>query len=113
MLTQIEIQNMQIAAFNRALEYKVKELTLQLDRSNEELQRQNEFVQTILDSAIDIMAVYDKDTRVISFNRACENLYHLKQEDVLGKTYSEIFPYAQNNPFLTDLKRALSGEFVH
>ena len=113
MLTQIEIQNRQIAAFNRELEYKVKERTLQLDKSNEELQRQNEFVQTILDSAIDIMAVYDKDTRVISFNRACENLYHLKQEDVLGKTYNEIFPNTQHNPFFKDLKRALNGEFVH
>lgn len=113
MLTQIEIQNRQIAAFNRELEYKVKERTAQLNKSNDELKRQNEFVQTILDSSVDIMAVYDRDMRVISFNKAAENLFHLKKENVLGKKYSEIFPNAVDNPFLTHLNRALRGELVH
>ena len=113
MLTQIEIQNMQIAAFNRELEYKVKKRTLQLNRSNEELQRQNEFTQTILDSAMDLMAVYDKETRIISFNRACENLYHLKKEEVLNKTYDEVFPLAKDNSFVTYLKKALEGESIY
>jgi PAS domain S-box-containing protein len=113
MLTRIQIQNSQIATFNRELEHKVKERTLQLNKSNEELQRQNEFVQAILDSAMNLMAVYDKETRIMSFNRACENLFHLKKEDVLGKKYNEVFPQAQNSPFLAHLKRALKGELVH
>ena len=113
MLTQIEIQNLQIAGFNRELEIKVKERTQQLNRSNEELQRQNEFVQTILDSSMDLMAVYDKETRILSFNNACENFYHLKKENVLGKIYEEAFPRAKNNPFVSDLKKALQGEFIH
>ncbi len=113
MLTQIEIQNMQIASFNRELEIKVKERTQQLNKSNEDLQMQNDFVQTILDSSMDLMAVYDKETRILSFNKACENLYHLKKENILGKTYIEAFPNSENNPFITHLKKALQGEFIH
>ena len=88
---EIEIQNKQIAAFSGELEYKVKERTVQLNKSNEELQRQNEFVQTILDSSMDIMAVYDKDTRIISFNRACENLYQLKKKMYWAKLMLKFF----------------------
>lgn len=113
MLTQIEIQNSQIAAFNRELEFKVKERTHQLNNSNKELQRQNEFVQTILDSSMDMMAVYDKETRILSFNKACENLYGFKKEDVLGKKYEDVFPGAKSNPFIIHLKKALQGELVH
>jgi PAS domain S-box-containing protein len=113
MLTQIQIQNIQIASFNRELEIKVKERTQQLNKSNEELQMQNEFVQTILDSSMALMAVYDKETRILSFNNACENFYHLKKENVLGKTYDEAFPHAKNNPFIADLQKALQGEFIH
>jgi PAS domain S-box-containing protein len=113
MLTQIEIQNRQIAVFNRELEQKVEERTAQLNKSNEELKRQNEFVQTILDASMDIMAVYDKDMRVISFNKAAQNLFRLKKEDVLGKKYGEIFPNAINSPFVTHLNNALQGAFIH
>ncbi len=113
MLTQIQIQNTQIAAFNRELEFKVKERTQQLNASNQELQRQNEFIQTILDSSMDIMAVYDKETRILSFNKACENFYRLKKENVLGKKYEDVFPNAKNNPFVMHLKKALQGNVVH
>jgi PAS domain S-box-containing protein len=113
MLAQIESQNKEIAGLNADLEDKIKKRTFELQKSNEELERQKNFVETVLDSSVDITAVYDKQMRLISFNKACEELYKKKKEDVLGKQFQEIFPEPKQSKFYSNLVKALNGEFVH
>ena len=92
--------------FEEVLEQKVIERT-------EELKVQKEFADTIVNTSVDLICVYDRDMRVIGFNKACEDFFHLKKEDVLGKIYLDVFPAAKNGSGHNDLLRAFEGETVH
>jgi PAS domain S-box-containing protein len=92
--------------FEEVLEQKVIERT-------EELKVQKEFADTIVNTSVDLICVYDRDMRVIGFNKACEDFFQLKKEDVLGKIYLDVFPAAKNGSGHNDLVRAFEGETVH
>jgi PAS domain S-box-containing protein len=95
------------------LERKVEERTLELGQRTEELRKQKEFLETILDSSVDMIGVYDRDTRIVAFNKRCEEMYHLKRENALGRTFAEVYPQAIGSQSHKDLLRALAGEAVH
>jgi PAS domain S-box-containing protein len=95
------------------LEQEVRKRTHELQAKTEEFKRQKEFMETILDSSVDLIGVYDKETKILAFNKKCEDLYQLKKENVLGKKLEEIMPSALNTKPHRDLQRALKGELVH
>ena len=92
--------------FEEILEQKVIERT-------DELRVQKEFSDTIVNTSVDLICVYDKQMRIIGFNKACEDFFHVKKEDVVGKVYSDVFPAARNGEGYKDLLRAFNGELVH
>lgn len=97
-------QRLQISEYQ--LEEKIKERT-------EQLQQRNHFVETIINASIDLIIVYDTEMRILSVNSAFEKFFGLKQEEVLGKTYFDVFPGTKGKPGYHDLARALKGEAVH
>ena len=78
--------------FSQKLEAEVLTRTAQLQSKNEELQEQKEFIETILDSSEDIIAVLDKDFNYLSVNKQVEKHYGLKKESFHGKNLFDIFP---------------------
>jgi PAS domain S-box-containing protein len=94
-------------------EKEIKEINKSLEEKNRELSRQNDFVQTILDSSVDVMSVFDTNLRYVTLNKACYELYRIKEEDVIGKNISEVFPQVLASGIYEDLKKALLGETVH
>jgi PAS domain S-box-containing protein len=77
-----------------------------------ELKKQTDFVETILNASVDLIAVYDKETRLIAMNKQCELVYKVNKEDWIGKTFLEIFPDAKDSQSYSDLLAALQGEKV-
>lgn len=106
MLTQIQLQNTEITSFNQNLENKVEERT-------SELQRQKEFVETIINSSVDLVAVFDKDMNFIMVNKRVLDFYGLNSEEMIGKNLVELFPEVKNTSMYADLKKALSGEHAY
>lgn len=49
-------------------------------------------LQTVLDAAYNSIVSIDEDGRIRIFNRAAEDLFDLKKEDVLGARYTDAFP---------------------
>ena len=92
--------------FEEILEQKVIERT-------DELRVQKEFSDTIVNTSVDLIFVYDKEMRIIGFNKACEDFFHIKKDDVVGKVYWEVFPAARNGEGHKDLLRAFEGESIH
>jgi PAS domain S-box-containing protein len=92
--------------FEEILEQKVIERT-------EELRVQKEFADTIVNTSADLICVYDKELRVIGFNKACEDFFHIKREDIHGKVLWDVFPDAKKSAAHNDLLRAFRGEIVH
>lgn len=78
-----------------------------------ELKKQTDFVETILNASVDLIAVYDKETRLISMNKQCELVYKVNKEEWIGKTFLEIFPDGKDSQPYADLLAALQGEKVH
>jgi len=97
----------------KELEDKVKQRTSELNQQNILLKQQNHLVKKILDSSVDLIAVYDTDTRVISINQSTLNAMRVKEEDVLGKKLLDIFPHMNDTQGYKDLMRAISGETIH
>jgi PAS domain S-box-containing protein len=105
-LTDIHVQK----TFAQKLEAEVSSRTAQLLLKNEELQEQKEFIETILDSSEDIIAVLDKDFNYLSVNKKVEQHYGLSKEAFTGKNLFEIFPDLKNGPMPGLLQRAFNGE---
>ena len=97
----------------KELENKVKQRTGELNRQNLLLKQQNHLVKKILDSSVDLIGVYDTDTRIISINQSSLNAMGVKEEDVLGKKLLDVLPRLKNTQGYKDLVRAINGETIH
>jgi PAS domain S-box-containing protein len=113
MLMQIELQNLEILLFNQKLEQKVIERTNELRETNHELQLKNEFVETILDSSVHVIAVIDRHMRITTVNNQFSMVYQRTKAEVIGKLYTDAFPQAKDSPTYYDIQRALKGEYIH
>ncbi|WP_164851339.1 ATP-binding protein [Larkinella soli] len=95
------------------LETRVRERTAELVAKNEELEDQKEFAETILDSSVDVIAVFDREFRFLSLNRKGEELYKLKEAEVVGRKITDVFPQVVKSNMLKNLSRALEGHIVN
>lgn len=92
--------------FTEELKTKVKERTAELE------ERKN-FVETILDTSNEYIAVYATDFTLIQVNTAVENMMGKKREDLVGKKLLELFPHAKGTKSEADLQSAFNGNIVH
>lgn len=106
--------------FTQALELEVQEHTkelaqsnIELENLNKELREQKDFLETILNTTPDLVGAYDTDMQIIAFNKACEDLFQIKKEAIIGKKYIEAFPEAEGRQGHQDLIRALSGQTIY
>jgi PAS domain S-box-containing protein len=76
------------------------------------LEERNAFIETIIESSHEMIAVFDTDMVLLTMNKAAEEHTGIKKEDVLGKSLYAIYPGAAGLKFETDLRKALQGEFV-
>lgn len=113
MLTEIEAQNRQITSLNQNLEQKVRERTRALEDANSVLTQQNEFIETILDASVDLIAVFDRAYNYVAVNKKAFDLYGIKKEDLVGRNLLDTFPGLRSSPMLSDLERAFEGAVVH
>ncbi len=100
--TEIEEQK----AFSQELEKLVNERTTELE------ERKN-FVETILETSKEYIAVYGKDLKIITINKATEILMGQKREDVIGKTLLELMPQSNGSREESQLKSALEGHNIY
>jgi PAS domain S-box-containing protein len=112
MLTRIGIQNAEITELNQNLETKVRDRTRELEMANEALIEQTAFSQNILDSSVDLIAVFDTELRYVTLNKQGEETYKISQDEIIGKYIADVFPQTLETGMVDDLKRALKGEFV-
>jgi PAS domain S-box-containing protein len=113
MLAQIEAQNREIQALNANLEEKIAVRTWELQQANGALVEQNEFIQTIIDASVDVIAVIDKDLNFLILNKAASTFMRREPVEVIGKNLLDVFPNLAGQSLVQSLKRALEGELIH
>jgi PAS domain S-box-containing protein len=82
----------------------------ELFRKNVELKSQKEFVEVILNSSVDLIAVFDKELRYVSLNKQAIDIY--KRDDLVGKKIKDVFPKTVETGMYDDLLKALKGEMI-
>ncbi|HZH38188.1 MAG TPA: ATP-binding protein [Flavisolibacter sp.] len=113
MLTQIESQNREIQALNSNLEEKIDRRTAELQQANGALKEQNELIQTIIDSSIDVIAVLDKELTILTLNKYAADFLQHSSENLIGKRLLQVVPELAGKTFVANLQQALNGEFIH
>ncbi|TDH25141.1 PAS domain S-box protein [Segetibacter sp. 3557_3] len=77
-----------------------------------ELEEKKLFAELLFDTSIDLISAYDQKTRVIAWNKTCEERYGIKKEDAIGREVVALFPNMEGDPWLHNLTRALEGEII-
>ncbi|HEX8462445.1 MAG TPA: ATP-binding protein, partial [Segetibacter sp.] len=114
MLAQIEKQNTEITSFNHALELKVIERTNELEKANTELKLKSEFEETIINSSIDMIAVFDKEYKYTVLNKYGQQAFGVEAKDVIGKNILDVFPQLKSSVMYESLQKAFAnGELIH
>lgn len=113
MLSQIENQNKEILTFNHTLENTVKERTNELVETNSVLRQQKEFVETIINSSVDIISVFDRELNYVMINKRVGEFDEYHGSSIIGKHVLEAFPALEDSAMYVNLKLALKGEIVH
>jgi PAS domain S-box-containing protein len=80
---------------------------------NRQLEKQNDFVETILNSSTNGITVYDKELRFVKINHAAEKFINKKSGELIGKKLTEVFPEFRDSPNYQNVLKALSGEEIH
>ncbi|RYU93393.1 sensor histidine kinase [Emticicia agri] len=97
---------------NKALKMIQQELLShqkELEVKNTTLSRQNDFIETVLDSSVDYILAVDSDFRIITFNHNYEVLTSKKREEVLGEKLTDVFPVLKDNGTYELIQAALAG----
>lgn len=113
MLGQIDFQNNEINLLNANLEEKIRQRTEELQNANQALVEQNEFIQKLIDSSVDLIAVFDEQLHYIAINKQAASVFNRSKEEVLNRHILEVFPSLKDKPIIDQLKRAFGGEFLH
>ncbi|MEO7767254.1 MAG: ATP-binding protein [Ferruginibacter sp.] len=113
MLDRIEFQNEEIMAFNLGLEGMVANRTMELEMANNILKEQKEFVETIINSSVDTIAVFNKNLEFVVINQHTEKIYKISKEAIVGKHVLDLFPQVKISGMYNDLLKALKGEPIH
>jgi PAS domain S-box-containing protein len=66
-------------------------------------------LKRLLDASVDGLFAFDRDCRIVAWNRAMQQISGLSAEEVLGKKADEIFPFLSENSGERCLSNALAG----
>jgi len=74
------------------------------------LENESTFLLTrLIDASVEGIFAFDRDCRIIAWNRAMQGISGLSREEVLGKKAADIFPFLRDNDDEHCLSSALSG----
>lgn len=109
--TSTDIHDQKIAS--RELQYKVEASTQELAFKDEQLNKQREFAEIILNSSVDIISVFDNELRYLIVNKKFEEVYKQESENLINKKLTDVFPSMIDSEFYIKLKDALDGNGSH
>ena len=77
-----------------------------------DLEEKNSFIETIIESSNELIAVYATDFTLLSINKATESFLGLSKGPMIGKKFHELFPELIGTKAEKDLEKAFKGEYV-
>ena len=91
----------------------LRNLNSMLEQKNQDLQVAETFLETVLDSSVEMVISYDQDLKYTYINKRGEEFIKQKRAEIIGKSLFDISPDLEGSEFHKALLRALKGEKVH
>jgi PAS domain S-box-containing protein len=92
---ELEEKNAELQRARQELEQRVRERTAELASSNAALRENQELLQAVVDNTTAVISAKDLEGRYMLVNRGFEELFHMRREQVIGKTDHDLFPREQ------------------
>lgn len=70
----------------------------------------NEQILFALEHSFNQVVGYDRDLRIVLWNKSAEEWFNVSKQDAIGKSITELFPSLKTDKRLDYLRRALEGE---
>ncbi len=83
---------------------------LEVAALSREIQGREQFITNVVQSLKDGLVVLDREGRVVAWNRALENRYDIKVQEVLGKLFLDINPNWKREGVAEPIERLLRGQ---
>jgi len=77
--------------------------------TEDNIKRTKEYLQSIIDSASEIIISFDKDNRVTTWNKTAELITGFKQREVLGRKISYLNIFANSDDLTSDINDIYNG----
>ncbi len=81
-------------------------------KKERELEEKNRFIETIIESSNELIAVYGTDFTLLSTNKATEGFLGMNKAHLVGRKLQELFPQLAGTKVENDLTQAFHGHFV-
>ena len=91
----------------------LRHLNTILEQKNIDLQVAETFLETVLNSSVEMVISYDHELRYTYINKRGEEFLRKKRAAIMGQRLFDVSPQLENTEFHQALLRALSGERVH
>ena len=76
-----------------------------LKKTNIELDRRRNYIETILENIGAGVISIDKKGRITTFNKAAESILHLHNENIFGLNYKDAFDYSYHEPIRNSIQK--------
>lgn len=83
------------------------------EKLKEELYNEKNIAETILNSSLDMIAMYDTQKRILYYGKATEKVFGSDRKKVIGRSIEEVLPAVIGSKGMQDLERAIKGEIIH
>jgi len=91
------------------LETMVNERTNELQSSNQMLDKDQRFIKTLLDNVVDVMITIDERGLIESFNKAAEENFGYREDEVIGKNVNILMPEPYKSEHDSYITRYVNG----
>ena len=80
-----------------------------LKKINEQLQKQYEFIEKLLDSTMEFVNVFDMDLTYLTINKKTEIVLIKDKSEIIGKNFKDLFPEYLESDYYKNLCGAAKG----
>ncbi len=104
-------ENLKSQVFDRTRD--LKNLNSELEIKNAELINAEHFLETVLNSSVELVASFDKDLNYTFINKKVEEFLGKNREEIIGKNVIDVSPGIEKTKQYDRLLRSLKGENIH
>jgi PAS domain S-box-containing protein len=79
----------------------------------EQILEEKEFTQSIINTCVDGISAFDKDWRVTEWNPAMEKMNGIRKQDILGKSFYDLFPAYEHSEEALEAEKVFEGQPVY